>query len=437
LEGQFYSAFRTTLRLILSQHSNYEIRQKILSLITNREQYTYHTSLIKIEILVRLLLQDRVSFANYKQSVLNGLMDIADIETTYNKTQYCLVSEDDSSCKLVIPKNNLVTGKDNSIVYFKRLSDELLRYKQVRMFILEPKRYLNIGSSEYKLNESELLLLQTLLEGDYFDDLTPIQANEYIDNVTYDIAEPSMSQKYSTEVSLQQQTSSTEIDDTTRITIAECVREIKPTVVGNDTSYWKKVLPANSREIIFNNSHNCTYYVLIDIIFKHLNKYVTIQLIKTALCKRYNTYMANNETKLLRILKMQNGKRTMINRVIKNEVKLEDLIMSEEYYITNLDIWVLASYFNLPILLFSQKPLDNLGLSVQWVILGGKPMIDNYYCIRSPTNNPQLPEYHLVTPACKLNELKGFDAMIDNPEYAENNLDFDTYLSVYRLNMEA
>jgi hypothetical protein len=116
---------------------------------------------------------------------------------------------------------------------------------------------------------------------------------------------------------------------------------------------------------------------------------------------------------------------------------LEDLIMSEEYYITNLDIWVLASYFNLPILLFSQKPLDNLGLSVQWVILGGKPMIDNYYCIRSPTNNPQLPEYHLVTPACKLNELKGFDAMINNPEYAENNLDFDTYLSVYRLNMEA
>ncbi len=437
LEGQFYSAFRTTLRLILSQHSNYEIRQKILSLINNREQYTYHTSLIKIEILVRMLLQDRVSFANYKQSVLNGLMDIADIETTYNKTQYCLVSEDDSSCKLVIPKNNLVTRKDNSIVYFKRLSDELLRYKQVRMFILEPKRYLNIGSSEYKLNESELLLLQTLLEGDYFDDLTPIQANEYIDNVTYDIAEPSMSQKYSTEVSLQQQTSSTEIDDTTRITIAECVREIKPTVVGNDTSYWKKVLPANSREIIFNNSHNCTYYVLIDIIFKHLNKYVTIQLIKTALCKRYNTYMANNETKLLRILKMQNGKRTMINRVIKNEVKLEDLIMSEEYYITNLDIWVLASYFNLPILLFSQKPLDNLGLSVQWVILGGKPMIDNYYCIRSPTNNPQLPEYHLVTPACKLNELKGFDAMINNPEYAENNLDFDTYLSVYRLNMEA
>ena len=132
---------------------------------------------------------------------------------------------------------------------------------------------------------------------------------------------------------------------------------------------------------------------------------------------------------------MQYGKRSMIERVIKNEIKLDDLIMSEEYYITNLDLWAIASIFNLPILLFSQKPLANLGLSVQWVILGGNRHIDNYFCVRSPANNIQMPEYHLITPSCKLNDIKGFNAMVNNTEYIENNLDFDTYLNTYQLSI--
>ena len=433
LEGQFYSAFRTALRIALSQHSNYEIRQKIMSVIDNATHTTYRVALRKIEWLIRDLLKEQVTFATYKPSVLKNLLDITDIETTYNKSQYCLVAEDGASCKVVIPKLNLITNAENDAVYFKRVSDELLRYKHVRLFVLEPKRYLNIGNSEYKLYEDELLLLQTLLDGDYFDNLIPIQANEYVKNITFDTADPAIHQKYSTEVSLKQQTASSDTDENARTFIAECIKEIKPSVIGNDTSYWRGVFPSNSREIVFNGSANCTYYALIDIIQKHRNRYVPIQTIKRALWKKYSSYLDANKAKLLQILQMQHGKRAMINRVRKNQVNFEDLIMSEEYYITDLDIWAIASELNLPILLFSHSPLKTLGVSVNWVILGGKTMVDNYYCIRSPTNTRTFPEYHLITPACKLMELKGFDQMINKPEYAENNLDLGTYLNTHNL----
>ena len=429
LEGQFYSAFRTALRIALSQHSNYEIRQKIMSAIDGATHTTYRVALRKIEWLIRDLLKEQVAFATYKQSVLRKLMDITDIETSYNKSQYCLVAEDGNSCKVVIPKLNLITNAENDTVYFKRVSDELLRYKHVRMFVLEPKRYLNIGSAEYKMNEDEMLLLQTLLDGDYFDNLIPIQANEYVKNITFDTADPSVHQKYSTEVSLKQQTTSSDIDENTRTFIAECRKEIKSSVIGNADSFWRRVFPSNSREIVFNSSVNCTYYALIDIIQKHFGKHWPIPVIKAALWKKYSSYLDKNKAKLLQILRMQHGKRAMIDRVIKNVVKFEDLIMSEEYYITDLDLWAFASYLGLPILLFSSKPLTTLGLSVNWVILGGNRPIDNYYCIRSPTDTNTLPEYHLITPACKLVDITGFDQMINNPEYAENNLDFGTYLN--------
>ena len=433
LEGQFYSAFRTALRIAISQHSNYEIRQKILAIIDRATQTTYRVALRKIEWLIRELLNEQVTFATYKPAVLKNLMDITDIETSYTKSQYCLVAEDGTSCKVVIPKLNLITNAENDAVYFKRVSDELLRYKHVRLFVLEPKRYLNIGNSEYKLYEDELLLLQTLLDGDYFDNLIPIPANEYVKNITFDTADPAIHQKYSTEVSLKQQASSSDVSENARTFLNECIKEIKPSVVGNNDSYWRRVLPSNSREIVFNGSLNCTYYALIYIIDKHWGNPVSIQLIKRALWQKYSSYMDANKVKLLQILKMQHGKRAMIDRVIKNQVKFQDLILSEEYYITDLDLWAIASELNLPILLFSNKPLTTLGMSVTWAILGGKTMTDNYYCIRSPTNTRTFPEYHLITPACKLMELTGFDQMIGNAEYAENNLDFGTYLNTHNL----
>ena len=107
---------------------------------------------------------------------------------------------------LCIPKNNLISGAGNEALYFARIADELLRYKRVRLFMLEPKRYLNITNVDYKITDHEIILLQSLLDGDYFDDLIPFDTNKYVQNITYDIANPAtIGQHYSNEISLSSQ----------------------------------------------------------------------------------------------------------------------------------------------------------------------------------------------------------------------------------------
>jgi hypothetical protein len=85
--------------------------------------------------------------------------------------------------------------------------------------------------------------------------------------------------------------------------------------------------------------------------------------------------------------------------------------------------------------LFSAKPLQNLLLDVNWVILGGNRITDKYYCVRSPSITKKLPEYHLITPSFGIRELKGFEGMINNVEYAENNLSFESYLDTHNFDL--
>jgi hypothetical protein len=42
-----------------------------------------------------------------------------------------------------------------------------------------------------------------------------------------------------------------------------------------------------------------------------------------------------------------------------------------------------------------------------------------------------MPEYHLITPSFGLREIKGFDGMINNLDYIENNLSFESYLTTH------
>jgi hypothetical protein len=141
--------------------------------------------------------------------------------------------------------------------------------------------------------------------------------------------------------------------------------------------------------------------------------------------------MDKHKNKIIELLSIQ-GKNEMMKRVKTSRITLEQLIMSEEYFLTNLDLWALASFFELPIILFSTKPLQNLLLNVNWVILGGNRETDKYFCVRSPSVSKKIPEYHLITPSFGLNELKGFDGMINNTDYAENNLSFESYLDTHQ-----
>jgi hypothetical protein len=87
---------------------------------------------------------NKITFSEIDKKILMDLNNITACTSDCNESgkSYCLVSEN-NECQFIIPKNNLVSGAENMKLYFGRISDELLRYKRVQLFMLNPKSYLN------------------------------------------------------------------------------------------------------------------------------------------------------------------------------------------------------------------------------------------------------------------------------------------------------
>ena len=435
LETQFYSSFKTTIRILLNDPSYSSLKEKVLEVL-NDNRYLYRVKLQKLEILVKHLVRNTISFGDMDESLLKGMDDISVCKQDNIDKPYCIVKNNNH--QLIIPSKNLMSGIDNEKLYFGRIADELLRYKRVRLFMLEPKKYMNIGTVDYKVNKNEVILLQSVLTDEYWDSLESFYTNEYIRNLNFDNAEPAITQKYSSEIKLSQQEDSDDIIDDGKPQLGKCVKEELNEVIGNIQSKWKKIFPEDSKETIYNCSHTCSYYLIQMIHLSYYEREITIPDIKQRLIHLYKKYIESHKSKVYDILRKQNGKSTMINKVIKNKITMEDLIISEDYYLTTFDMWILASDLKLPIMLFSQSPLENLNLNVDWVILGGNPLKDRFFFIRSPATTKRCPEYRMVTPQRPLYDLRGFGDLLENPEnYINNIMDFESYLNQVSLVIES
>ena len=435
LESQFYSAFRSMLRSILNDFVNRKIRTFLVNILDD-PSILYKIKLKKVQYVLEYLMNKQVVFEHLEPELLNELQDISVCGSSTGKCddkKYCIMKDD--ICTLIIPQANLVSGEENKPIYYARLADELLRYKRIRLFLLEPRKYLNISNTDYKINETELILLQSILDGDYLDNLVPFQMNPYVKQITYDLAGPSVSQRYDLNITLEQQKTVHSEQTSSDSFIAECIHGKPIPIIGNDASYWVRTFPKEATEIIFHNSPLCTFYVIISIINDKFNKTYNVGVLKTILWNKYKEYMDKHAETILGILSLQ-GKTRIVTALQSNPHKLEDWIMSDDYSLTDLDLWMISSAIPLPIMLFSSGNLKSLSLSVNWLILGGNRNSDRYYCVRSPSiYNGSEPRYHLVKPAYLLRDLKGFDSMVSTGEraldYIENNLSLESYLETH------
>lgn len=433
LETQFYSSFKTTIRILLNDPLYSTVKENIITILKDT-RYLYRIKLQKLEILLKHLLRNTVSFHDMEEDVLKNMDDVSICTDDNRDKPYCIVKNNNQH--LIIPSKNLMSGMENEKLYFGRIADELLRYKRVRLFMLEPKKYLNIGTVDYSVNKNEVILLQSILTDEYWNNLEPFYTNKYIRNLNFDNADPAISQKYSSEISLSQQEDAVETGDD-KSQLGQCVKEEFHGVIGNKQSKWRRTFPDDSKETLYQCSHTCSYYLVQMIYQAHYDKEIDIIDIKQRLVLLYNNYVESHKSKVYDILRKQNGKLSMINKVIQNKLTMEDLIMSEEYYLTTLDMWMLASELKLPIMLFSQSPLENLNLKIDWIIMGGNPSNDRFFFIRSPATSKRCPEYRMVTPQRPLYELEGFGDLLENPEnYIDNNMDFESYLNQVSLVFE-
>ena len=446
LETNFYNSFKNLTRTVINKIDNRSVKTSLQSYISDSKD-TYPAKLEHVITLIRTLLSNYISFSYYSEEVLKELTYVTScLDNSTCADNFCLKSGA-SDCKLNIPQKNLINGLDNETVYYARISDEILRFNRVKSFIFEPDIYLSFLKINYDLSDTEIVLMQSSILGrGYLDGLEYEQQNTYIVNNTFDTIQPDpvSSQKYS-DVIKNEQINQSDIEQaeillTTigtssingiginkRLNIIEDSPtdiqksssphpdiKICKSKVANLDKKLEKFFPEDFKNLEYDRDINCGIQLIHDI-FK-LNK---IQISKHTIMKelytQYSKYFEKYQSTIYSILKNQ-GKTDNIEKVEQNIISFEDYIMSEEYFITELDMLLIMLHHNIDIML-----LDN-------TVKRGSTTTINFV----PNKYNDQNDYYIIANYSYINVPK-FKILFDSPNY---KADFGTLQSFFRTKSE-
>jgi hypothetical protein len=444
LETRYYTFFRSVIRKLLMDYDNRTIRKEIIGILDNQD-LTYKEKLGNMISTLYELVGGRIVFANINKRDL-GVIERKCMNMSGKGKMVCFTDEDTGI--IMIPNKHLLDSQvSNEQIYYGRMADELIRYTRIKLFMLSSTAYLTIGNSEYIIYDNEMLILQSLLNADYFKDIVEFNDNKYLKNIDYQNAIPLFAQKYQSQpITVAEQNKLDEAEgETLSLINMEFVKEKLKNVQGHPTkTLWGRLFYNTSEEYKFYATARSSFYMLNYILNKVLEdlgkptKIQSMDYVKDILLRAYSTYLEKPgyREKIISILKFQ-GK----GKLFKGNATFEQVLKSENYYVTDLDIWMLARTLSLPIVLFSSTSIKSLFFEkIDWLIMGGKPQTDVYYFIRSPTKATEM-EYQLILPGVKLTspQMKIFyslyqtEAIRDIGQTASLNLQtLDEYLVIYR-----
>ena len=340
LETNFFNVFRNTIRILLNDYNNTIIKEKI-EFVINNKFLLYTAKLDEINNLLKKLVDDTIQFIgdeNYYKLIKETSTCLVKNKDDCNLSDnVCAYSRDDK-CNLILPTKNLLTNKDNEEVYFKKLSDEIIRYSRVKQFMLKPQVFLSFGNTQYNLNDNEIILLQSLLTQNYFDALIPTISSKFKNFNSYDNVEPIITQNYDKNFKLS------DIDmDVNCLMPYSSIKSAK----------WKTCFPSTYMELPYKSEIVCTYQIVIDIVNKFVNKQITINDIKADLTKEYKKILEKMKNyKLIDILVLE-GKKILGDQLLSEKITIDDFIYNSNYFLTPTDIWKILDIYDIPVVFIS------------------------------------------------------------------------------------
>jgi len=400
METNFFNVFRNTVRILLNDYENIEIRKEIEEETNNRARL-YNSKLRNVIRLLKELASNIIIFADeYDLSLVEEVSTciVKNPDKCSKTAQICTLTEGDR-CSLVLPKKNLVTGSNNETHYYGRMADELIRYNRIKSFIFKPNSYLSFGSVGYNLREDEMIIIQSLLTQEYFDSLIPAEINKYSKFSSYNDAEPILTQEYSTRMNIDSAIHPEESN--------ECLTKYEKL----QGEFVRSTFPADYKELKYADTSLCSFYVIIDIIQVVVGKRYDIAEIRNELFSEYNKYLDRFEMKIVDLLIMQ-GKKTEGDQVKHGVLSFQNLLFADNYYLTKLDIWMLLERFKIPSFFISNKPLMETDFksncfsaySLSREEEMGERSVDEeqfspkYAFIFTPPNAPEkIPKYKVIT----------------------------------------
>ena len=394
LETNFYNVFRNTVRILLNDYTHIALRKEIEDEIDKKPYVIYNAKLALVIELLKRLTNKYIRFARLD---FNELKKMSEVSTCIiNKTADqckapCEFStiDDINTCQLILPQFNLIqptTNNENQ--YFSKMADELIRYNRIKSFIFQPQTYLAFSNIGYNLRNDEIILLQSLLTKEYFDGLIPAQMNRFVTYNTYDTIEPIQSQPYANEKTLDETINPDNVDECV-VTVHHKITAVK----------WRKCFPETItfNEIEYSKTIYCTFVLVIEIIKRATGKTLTIPELKQELFKelsKYNSYLIQ----MLDILSAQ-GKRMLCDQVKTGHLTLYNMIMSDSYFLTNLDLWALLGKYNIPTIIISTHNLLETDYENDTFAMLGTES-DKFVFILSPAVHiKSIPGYKLIQDA--------------------------------------
>lgn len=516
LETNFYNVFRNTARNILNRPENKRIKDDIEKIIASPFMI-YQNKLSQIMVHLKGILGKYVSFIKYGKDTLKMVGKISGCITsddeTCGKKSYCL-KESGGLCKLLLPKRNLMYPNiNNETAYLGKLSDEMIRYERVKLFLFEPTKYISFQDIKYDLRDDEIILLETFITQEYFENMEPANVNPYAFQTNFYTVAPSSAgsrglQTYDPvyrkeyvdrylELADAADKGGEEISDKRRKNAPEARSVLESVEPGSSfqineinhvldfcnqvskrkiTEKMRQLFfpKMNTFEILFSNESNecsfdviltilrcmaqtaskcpsghhcirqkqktfafqgaaaaaaaaaapqpepetelcrkcqttigldqtefacreCNYFICENCQIQHVDQLagMTIPKLKSILVTEYGKLSDMGLDKKLIMLMNGYGMKKYADIVNEGRATLPQIIQSENYFLTNIDIWIIALYFKIPIVFISQSLLSENGMNM--MVLYDNDTTESYFFVHPFTITQGVPSrYGLI-----------------------------------------
>ena len=403
LETNYYNVFRNTIRILLNDYLNSDKRQRLQE-ECNKQYIIYTQQLENVINMLHELVTENVIFVseddgyNYKNVNENDMHNCITIgkDKCEISNSVCRITND--KCSLILPKENLVTKTDNEKYYYGRMADELIRYNRIKSFIFKPQSYLSFGSVKYNLRDNEIIVLQDLLNSDFFNNLIPVAINSYAKYNTFDTAQPIISQDYTNEVVLEDM-----------INKPNHIRNCFPSKPDPIKSIqWKNCFPKDYKEIKYTGNNFCGIYLIIDLVKEFNNEILNMEQVKDNLIEEYNILTGNSTNKdrfdkIVAILKEEG--QPDANFLKNKSLNIYEMIIQDSFYPVNFDLWLLLNRYKIPSIMISSKPISETRFNHT-----------EFVCYKSVNANPIIKEQYafIVAPALRIDVIPEYKLIFNN-----------------------
>ena len=371
LESHFYNIFRNLLRILLNNFEFQALKNNIIEIIESPTK-VYNNKLVNIIILIKKIMEDDVEFLDIRTRTLPEINEITQCleiaKNECNVDNLCSFSETNKKCILQLPKINLVNSTDNEDVYYGRIADELIRFKKIRNYILTSHNFLSFQQISYNLRKNEIILLEELLYGNYFNDLKKTTSNKFINTKNvYSVSEPIDSFPYKNNFNIDIELNADIInscivntDNRLRLghwkdaNLVKLRLKKKPEKIENEIKnkiILNKAIFKEFKLIEYKNTFNCSWELLTTIV-NNFGIENTVSDIVSILIQLYKElFDTHYKEKIISILKRE-GKKEQIKSLLFG-TSLEDIITPTNYYISLLDIFLIVNYYKISCVLLS------------------------------------------------------------------------------------